>query len=48
MFCKETGLRRHELVAVLPEDIRYENDILYVHVKQGKGGKSRNVQVIGE
>ena len=47
MFCKGTGVRRHELAAVIPEDIRYENDILYVHVKQGKGGKSRNVQVLG-
>ena len=48
MFCKGTGLRRHELAAITPEDIRYENDILYVHVKQGKGGKKRDVQVLVE
>ena len=47
-FCKGTGLRRHELAAVTPEDIKYEEDRLIVHVKQGKGGKQRVVQVLGE
>ncbi len=47
-FCKGTGLRRHELDAITPEDIRIETDGLTVHVKRGKGGKSRDVKVLGE
>ncbi len=44
-FCKGTGVRRLELAAVYPKDIKYEKGILYVHVNQGKGGKTRDIPV---
>lgn len=47
-FCKGTGLRRHELAAITPEDIKFEEGNLIVHVKRGKGGKARDVQVLEE
>lgn len=47
-FCNGTGLRRHEVAAVYPKNIKYDTSGLIVHVKQGKGGKSRNVPVLVE
>lgn len=47
-FCRSTGLRRSELTALRGSDLRVNGDKVFVHVKQGKGGKSRNVEVIGD
>ena len=44
-FCKGSGVRIHELKALTKEDIYYKDKALYVHVKQGKGGKEREVPV---
>ncbi len=44
-FCKGAGVRIHELKALTKEDIYYKGKALYVHVKQGKGGKEREVPV---
>lgn len=47
-FCRATGLRRHELEAICPEDIYWERDRLIAFVRQGKGGKAREVTVLPE
>ena len=44
-FCTGTGLRRHELGALKPENIFKSDDRVYVHVEQGKGGRERVVVV---
>lgn len=44
-FCKGTGLRRHELKALRPEDVYRRDGKLWVHVEQGKGGKPRDLEV---
>ncbi len=43
-FCKGTGLRKHELVALLPQNIA--SDGSSVTVIKGKGGKTRTVPVL--
>ena len=45
-FCQATGLRRHELVAVTPLDVYWQNEKLIAYVRQGKGGKAREVTVL--
>lgn len=45
-FCQATGLRRHEVKAICPEDIRWQSDRLIAIVHQGKGGKARDVTVM--
>jgi|LSQX01.2.fsa_nt_gb integrase len=45
-FCLATGLRRHELVAICPRDIWRKDGKLVALVKQGKGGKRREVTVL--
>ena len=46
-FCRATGLRRKELVAVRSCDIKTGKDgKLYVQVQQGKGGKFRSLEVL--
>lgn len=47
-FCKGTGLRRHELEFLKPENILCINGKVYVEVMQGKGGKHRIVEVLQE
>jgi len=47
VFCLGTGLRRHEVAAVRPEDVFREGDKVYIFVAQGKGGKKRTVQAWG-
>ena len=43
-LCKATGLRRHEVAALRPSDVtRDSQGRVLVHVRQGKGGKSRDV-----
>lgn len=42
-FAKASGLRRHELEAVTPDDVWEEDGQTYVFVKSGKGGKARTV-----
>ncbi len=44
-FCKGTGLRNHELKAVTKQDVFCKEGRLFVHVRQGKGGKPRDVPV---
>ncbi len=45
-FCKSSGLRRREVSAITANDIYKKNNRLYVHVKNGKGGKTREVPVL--
>ena len=46
-FCKGTGLRRKEISTLTWRDIyRGEDGRTYVHVAQGKGGRSREVPVL--
>ena len=43
-LCRSTGLRRHEIAQLRPEDIKQLPDgRTFVHVRQGKGGKERTV-----
>lgn len=45
-FCLGTGVRRHELLAIKPENIRQTQDgKVFVTIEKGKGGKFREVQV---
>lgn len=45
-FSKATGLRRHEMAALKRGDVKITEDGLKVHVKQGKGGRPREVPVL--
>jgi len=46
-LCRGTGLRRHEVAALRPEDVsRADDGRLMVHVERGKGGKTRDVAVL--
>lgn len=45
-FCRATGLRRHELVAIRPVDIYWTGNKLIAFVAQGKGGKPREVTIM--
>jgi len=46
-LCKATGLRRHEVAALRPEDVFLGTDgQVYASVRQGKGGKARTVQAL--
>lgn len=47
-FCCSTGLRRHELTALTGDCLcQDENGNYHIWVKQGKGGRSRLVPVVG-
>ena len=45
-FCKHVGLRRSELENIKGKDLFLENGQYYIHVENGKGGKSRNVPIL--
>lgn len=45
-FCRSTGLRRRELEALHGTDLIRSGEKLYIHVRNGKGGKERKVEVI--
>lgn len=46
-FCRSSGLRRHELAELKAgEVINSEDGKWYVHVRQGKGGRPREVSVL--
>lgn len=47
-FCKNTGLRRHEVQKVKGTDLQEKNGIYYVHVISGKGGKERYARIAGQ
>lgn len=48
MFCSSTGLHRHELLKLHGTDlIKTGKGTYQIHVKQGKGGQERFVDVIG-
>lgn len=48
-FCKSTGLRRHEVAAIRPEDVTTHSDgSVTVHVLRGKGGKERTVTALND
>ena len=47
-FCKGSGVRRHELAQLRGKDRLYRDGKLYVLVRKGKGGKSREVPVLKE
>lgn len=48
-FGKATGLRRHEMAAVAPEDVwEDEEGRAIVHVVRGKGGKERFVEALDD
>lgn len=44
-FCRATGLRRHELAALKPEQVRMVDGRLHVCDVHGKGGRVRDVPV---
>lgn len=46
-FLSSTGLRRHEAAQLRGTDLKEEDGQLFVHVRQGKGGKPRYVPVMG-
>ena len=46
-FTRCTGLRIREMKAVQGTDLVEKDGIFYVHVANGKGGKTRDAQVIG-
>ena len=46
-LCRSTGLRRHEVAQLRPDDVTQTPDgRTLVHVRQGKGGKARTVQAL--
>jgi integrase len=45
-FANATGLRRHEMLLMTPSDVYWKDEILYVHIRQGKGGKPREATVV--
>lgn len=45
-FCRSTGLRRREVAAVRGCDLRMINGEYYIHVRNGKGGKERDVLIL--
>lgn len=48
-LCKATGLRRHEVEALRPQDVRQEEDgRVIAHVVSGKGGKERDVECLSD
>ena len=47
-FCRGTGLRRKELSRLQTRDTIERGDVVYVHVRQGKGGRERVVRVVEE
>ncbi|MGI6128386.1 MAG: hypothetical protein ACOYEF_15855 [Planifilum sp.] len=44
-FCRSTGLRRDELRQLEGRDIRQRGEDVFIHVRHGKGGREREVQV---
>lgn len=47
-FIDATGLRRHEALAIRRKEIYFRDGVLYVFVRQGKGGKQREVPILVE
>lgn len=47
-FIDATGLRRHEVLAIRRKEIYFRDGVLYVFVRQGKGGKQREVPILVE
>lgn len=48
-LCRATGLRRHEVAALVPDDVYRDADgRTCVHVRQGKGGKERTVIALND
>lgn len=48
-LCRSTGLRRHEVAALRPEDVvKHPDGTVTVHVKKGKGGKERTVTALSD
>ena len=48
-LARSTGLRRHELAALRPEDVERRSDgTVWVTVRQGKGGKQREVEALDD
>ena len=48
-FCRATGLRRHEVAALTIDDIKTNlKGETVIHVKQGKGGKQRDVVALND
>ena len=47
-FCESTGLRRRELSAVKGSNLTFKDGKPYLSIENGKGGKYRLVEVIGD
>jgi hypothetical protein len=47
-FCRSTGLRRHELEALVGNKLSVRSDGVYLQDIAGKGGKIRDVRVVGD
>jgi len=49
MFCKDCGLRRHEVAQLCAQDVYHDkNGRVIIHVRQGKGGKERFVAALND
>ena len=47
-FCESTGLRRRELTALKGSNLNFKDGRAYLSIENGKGGKNRLVEVIGD
>lgn len=47
-LCRSCGLRRSEVAALRPQDVRTEGGRCFVTVTQGKGGKARTVEALND
>ena len=47
-FCKNTGLRRSELLNIKGKDLVYANGKYNINVENGKGGKQRLVPILNQ
>lgn len=47
-FCEATGLRRRELEALRGSQMTVEGKNVFLYIKNGKGGKKRRIEVVGD
>ncbi len=46
LLCRATGGRRSDILKIKPEDFKDENGLLWVEIKQSKGGKDRIAPIL--
>ena len=47
-FCESTGLRRRELEALRGSQMTTDGKNVFLHIRNGKGGKERRIEVVGD